>query len=73
MLAIWKVERETKEKQAEIDKLMTKVAKLESERDTFQESENLLSEKVKFQPTCTYTPSEVTFHISTGGLKCPST
>lgn len=41
------MERETKEKQAEIDKLMTKVAKLEGERDSLQESENLLSEKVR--------------------------
>jgi myosin-18 len=47
LLAIWRVERQTKEKQAEIDKLLTKVAKLEDERDTLQESENLLSEKVK--------------------------
>ena len=46
LLAIWRVERETKEKQAEIDKLMTKVANLESERDALQESENRLSEKV---------------------------
>ena len=48
LLAIWRVERETKEKQSEIDKLMAKVAKLESERDSLQESENILSEKVKF-------------------------
>ena len=48
LLAIWRVERETKEKQAEIDKLMTKVGKLEGERDTLQESENLLSEKVSY-------------------------
>ena len=41
------MERQTKEKQAEIDKLLTKVAKLEDERDTLQESENLLSEKVR--------------------------
>ena len=47
MLAIWRVERETKEKQAEIDKLKTKVEKLEGERDALQESENLLSEKVE--------------------------
>lgn len=46
MLAIWRVERETKEKQAEIDKLMTKVSKLESERDVLLESESVLSEKV---------------------------
>ena len=46
MLAIWRVERETKEKQGEIDKLKAKVEKLESERDSLQESENLLSEKV---------------------------
>lgn len=46
MLAVWRVERETKEKQGEIDKLMAKVAKLESERDSLQESENILSEKV---------------------------
>ena len=48
MLAIWRVERETKEKQGEIDKLKAKVEKLEGERDALQESENLLSEKVTF-------------------------
>ena len=47
MLAIWRVERETKEKQSEIDKLMAKVEKLETERDALQESENLLSDKVR--------------------------
>ena len=48
MLAIWRVERETKEKQGEIDKLKAKVEKLEGERDALQESENRLSEKVTF-------------------------
>ena len=51
MLAIWRVERETKEKQSEIDKLMAKVEKLESERDALQESENLLSDKVRLHGT----------------------
>ena len=64
LLAIWRVERETKEKQSEIDKLMAKVAKLESERDSLQESENILSEKVRILTD----PPNVTFHISTHAL-----
>ena len=55
MLAIWRVERETKEKQAEIDKLKTKFVNLESERDALQESENLLSEKVSLSALNSFT------------------
>ena len=46
MLAVWRVEREMKDKQSEIDKLKTKVTKLEEERDSLVESENALSDKV---------------------------
>ena len=46
MLAVWRVELQTQEKQAEIDKLKAKVVSLENERDAVQESECLLDEKV---------------------------
>lgn len=46
MLAIWRVEREMKEKQTEINKLTSKVEQFEIERDALQDSENILIEKV---------------------------